>query len=340
MQQSTHGCIQTSPNMHPSRSSMHPRFDMDAFNASHSEGNSHSLEDDDTEYFPSVRISHFSTPTLYGGHGRNPQSYSGLANPSAFSTPLDTSSVYLEASNRTDYHYWNTDSARYAGHGLPTPVNPICLYCQQGFCSINHHVNQTFPANVESRPLFSPSIPSPHHWSPPQHHFTYPGQVSSGISGVGRASTSFEGINTLYRHTSPPTSHGLPLLPAQTNLLLTQETVASPRDTCDCDCDCEDGEYVPQRPWIPVNGSPLEDMVHNSPVTFDVGEKSGILAVEALEKKFGGLVGRDDYVLRDCGSSISLRLEVRGPMSRSRSGVFTCLCQWPGYDAWTKQVRS
>jgi hypothetical protein len=56
-----------------------------------------------------------------------------------------------------------------------------------------------------------------------------------------------------------------------------------------------------------------------------------------MEERFAALRGRDDTgMLGDCGSSITIRLEVCTTVSINLR--FTDIKQWPDYRSWNHQV--
>jgi hypothetical protein len=78
-----------------------------------------------------------------------------------------------------------------------------------------------------------------------------------------------------------------------------------------CDCGCGGGPNVPQRvykhPKTTFHATPYE-----SKIVFRTRENvCGIQARDVLEHSFGSLLGANDPVLPNSGTSISLRFEVR-----------------------------
>ena len=65
-------------------------------------------------------------------------------------------------------------------------------------------------------------------------------------------------------------------------------------------------DWVPQRPYTKTGGRERHE-----PIIFKVDGRSGIPALDAIERTYTGLEGRDGQVFLDKASVIMLRLEVR-----------------------------
>lgn len=87
---------------------------------------------------------------------------------------------------------------------------------------------------------------------------------------------------------------------------------------CLCPCGCGGGPCVPQRPYVPAK---LEAEEFGDIIYFSMGDRCGITIAEALEGHCDWLIGRDEQVLVEGSTSISLRFEVSLHFSRVRNSV-------------------
>lgn len=68
-----------------------------------------------------------------------------------------------------------------------------------------------------------------------------------------------------------------------------------------------------------------------------MGGGCGISIAQALEGHSDWLIGRDDQVFVESGSSISLRFEVSIPLT-VLGALIDFRTKWPGYNPWSRQV--
>lgn len=54
---------------------------------------------------------------------------------------------------------------------------------------------------------------------------------------------------------------------------------------------------------------------------------------------YNGLIDRDEPMFVGSRSSISIRLEVRSPVTHDRKAKLTVFLQWPDCPSWAQQVR-
>ena len=80
-------------------------------------------------------------------------------------------------------------------------------------------------------------------------------------------------------------------------------------------CGCGGGACIPQRKYDGQMTDPLFQSDLQEVILFSVGGKCGYPLRQALEKEYTDLDGKDDQILVDSSSSISIRLEVRPSMS-------------------------
>jgi hypothetical protein len=74
---------------------------------------------------------------------------------------------------------------------------------------------------------------------------------------------------------------------------------------------CGGGACIPQREYDRPRSDPLSQGDLQEKILFRVNGKCGYPLKDALGKRYTGLDGRDDKMLIDCKSSVSIRLEVR-----------------------------
>ena len=85
-------------------------------------------------------------------------------------------------------------------------------------------------------------------------------------------------------------------------------------------------QLVPHRPYPPphskTKGQYVDDATLQPPILFDLigGTQHGIAAKDAMNKRYHNLVGRDDPMFEESGSSVALRFEV----SHSVASVRVC----------------
>jgi len=87
-------------------------------------------------------------------------------------------------------------------------------------------------------------------------------------------------------------------------------------------------QLVPHRPYPPphskTKGQYVDDATLQPPILFDlIGcSQRGVAAKDAVNKRYHNLVGRDDPMFEESGSSVALRFE------------------WPGYKSWSRQIKT
>lgn len=87
-------------------------------------------------------------------------------------------------------------------------------------------------------------------------------------------------------------------------------------------------QLVPHRQYPPphskTKGQYVDDATLQSPILFDLigGTQRGIAVKDAMNKRYHNLVGRDDPMFEESGSSVALRFE------------------WPGYKSWSRQIKT
>jgi hypothetical protein len=75
-------------------------------------------------------------------------------------------------------------------------------------------------------------------------------------------------------------------------------------------------QLVPHRPYPPphskTKGQYVDDATLQQPILFDLigSSQRGIAAKDAMNKRYHNLVGRDDPMFEESGSSVALRFEV------------------------------
>ena len=75
-------------------------------------------------------------------------------------------------------------------------------------------------------------------------------------------------------------------------------------------------QLVPHRPYPPphskTKGQYVDDATLQPPILFDLigSAQRGIAAKDAMNKRYHNLVGRDDPMFEESGSSVALRFEV------------------------------
>lgn len=104
-------------------------------------------------------------------------------------------------------------------------------------------------------------------------------------------------------------------------------------------------QLVPHRPYPPphskTKGQYVDDATLQPPILFDLigNSQRGVAAKDAVNKRYHNLVGRDDPMFEESGSSVAIRFEVILRL------LDVCLLhrltrlQWPGYKSWSRQVR-
>ncbi|KAH7929118.1 hypothetical protein BV22DRAFT_1102685 [Leucogyrophana mollusca] len=86
------------------------------------------------------------------------------------------------------------------------------------------------------------------------------------------------------------------------------------------------GIFIPQTIYQPHTLADRERYIKKAslshPIIFfaDDPHEWGIPLEDALRARMKRLMGKDDHMFEDCGPSVSIRI------------------QWPGYDAWTRQI--
>jgi len=80
------------------------------------------------------------------------------------------------------------------------------------------------------------------------------------------------------------------------------------------------GPTIPQWPYHPPHL--VDASITMGSIKFSTASRRGALVKDILDKNFTEFDGRDDPVLGECGTSISLRFE------------------WPGYQSWSRQVKT
>jgi len=87
-------------------------------------------------------------------------------------------------------------------------------------------------------------------------------------------------------------------------------------------------QLVPHRPYPPphskTKGQYVDDATLQTPILFDLigNNQRGIAVKDAMNKRYHSLVGRDDPMFEESGSSVALRFE------------------WPGYKSWSRQIKT
>lgn len=87
-------------------------------------------------------------------------------------------------------------------------------------------------------------------------------------------------------------------------------------------------QLVPHRPYPPphskTKGQYVDDATLQPPILFDLigGSQRGVAVKDAMNKRYHNLVGRDDPMFEESGSSVALRFE------------------WPGYKSWSRQIKT
>jgi len=107
-----------------------------------------------------------------------------------------------------------------------------------------------------------------------------------------------------------------------------------------CVCGCGGGACIPQREYDRQKTDPLLRHVSQEVILFSVNGKCGFPLENALKERYTGLDRRDNKILVDSKSSISIRLEVRPFMSTwSDDGLKSC-SQWLPYEGWSAPVST
>ncbi|KAF9644046.1 hypothetical protein BDM02DRAFT_3122524 [Thelephora ganbajun] len=87
-------------------------------------------------------------------------------------------------------------------------------------------------------------------------------------------------------------------------------------------------QLVPHRQYPPphskTKGQYVDDATLQPPILFDLigSTQRGIAVKDAMNKRYHNLVGRDDPMFEESGSSVALRFE------------------WPGYKSWSRQIKT
>lgn len=81
-------------------------------------------------------------------------------------------------------------------------------------------------------------------------------------------------------------------------------------------------QLVPHRPYPPphskTKGQYVDDATLQTPILFDLigSAQRGIAAKDAMNKRYHNLVGRDDPMFEESGSSVAIRFEVSSLLLR------------------------
>ena len=93
-----------------------------------------------------------------------------------------------------------------------------------------------------------------------------------------------------------------------------------------CVCGCQYGACIPQRSYICQKNDPVPASEKGALITFSLNGKCGFSVKSALEKRYAGLDGRDDYMFAGFRSAVSIRFEVSEPVSAGSIQMFTVIC--------------
>ena len=90
-----------------------------------------------------------------------------------------------------------------------------------------------------------------------------------------------------------------------------------------CICGCGGSPCIPQRQYRRPKGDPLEDWRIGELITFEVHGQCGMPLGSALRCVYNGLSERDEPMFVGSRSSISIRLEVRDPVTCGQKANLT-----------------
>jgi len=111
-------------------------------------------------------------------------------------------------------------------------------------------------------------------------------------------------------------------------------------DVDSCVCGCGGGACIPQREYDGQRTDPLFQRTTQEVILFSVNGKCGYPLENALKERYTGLDRRENSILVDSKSSISIRLEVRSSVLVWSNDSLKSRLQWLPYEGWSAPVST